>query len=222
MADSGDVEDHQLLLPAPHNAFAVTKTASSNTAHPGDTVKYTLKVVNTGNLDYTADKPASLTDDLSQVLDDARFNNDATEGATLTGSTLSWSGPLAVGETVTITYTVTVNDPATGDKTLTNVVIPDQQTGGGCEAEAECKTTTTVTPPVITPPPVTPPAVTPPMKPGGPKTTDQPQPPEKSQGPTSTLAHTGLDAAGIGGITGIALATILLGGILLLRRHKTR
>ena len=95
----------------PGQSFSVTKTSSAATATPGDTVTYTIDVTNTGREAYTAADPASFTDDLTAVLDDASYNDDATGGATYAAPTLSWSGALAVGQTVTITYSVTVQDP---------------------------------------------------------------------------------------------------------------
>jgi hypothetical protein len=80
------------------------------------------------------------------VLDDATYNGDATNGATVSGATLSWSGPVAVGGTVTITYSVTINNPLTGNKTLLNVVDPTGP-GGDCATEEGCTTVTTVTAP---------------------------------------------------------------------------
>ena len=40
-------------------------------------------------VDFTEDAPASFTDDLSAVLDDATNNDDATNGATIDGETFS-------------------------------------------------------------------------------------------------------------------------------------
>ena len=48
-------------------AFTVTKSASVATARPGDVVTYTLDVVNTGEVPYTDDDPAVLTDDLAEL-----------------------------------------------------------------------------------------------------------------------------------------------------------
>jgi uncharacterized repeat protein (TIGR01451 family)/fimbrial isopeptide formation D2 family protein len=124
-------------------SYTVAKTASETVASPGDTVTYTVTVKNTGQWDYTAANPATFTDDLSKVLDDATYNNDATGGATITGNTLSWSGALAAGATQTITYSVKIDNPDTGDKILTNVVTPNT-TGGTCLTEASCTTTTPV------------------------------------------------------------------------------
>ncbi|GHF16714.1 hypothetical protein GCM10017786_58290 [Amycolatopsis deserti] len=116
----------------PSKSFSVSKSASQQDANPGETVTYTIVVTNTGQADYTSDAPASFTDDLSAVLDDATYNNDATGGATYAEPVLSWSGPLAVGDSVTVTYTVTVHDPDTGDKRLENVVTNPPGIGGGC------------------------------------------------------------------------------------------
>ncbi|MFP3670873.1 hypothetical protein SB717_37960, partial [Priestia sp. SIMBA_032] len=78
---------------------------------PGTKVTYTVTVTNTGTAAYTTASPASFTDDLTAVIDDATYNGDANNGATYAAPTLSWSGPLAVGATRTVTYSVTVNSP---------------------------------------------------------------------------------------------------------------
>ncbi|MEV0675655.1 GEVED domain-containing protein [Actinosynnema sp. NPDC050436] len=117
--------------------LTITKSVDRTDAAPGDTVTYTVQVANTGQ---TA-QDASFTDDLTQVVDDAAFGSvSATTGtANYAAPKLTWSGALAVGGTATITYTVTVNDPVTGDHRLTNVVT--SATPG-----SECAACTTVTP----------------------------------------------------------------------------
>jgi uncharacterized repeat protein (TIGR01451 family) len=135
--------DPDCLANVPSASFTVAKTASATTALPGDTITYTVTVRNTGNVAYTTDSPASFTDDLSRVLDDATYNGDATNGATVNGHTLSWSGALPVGGTVQVTYSVTVNTPDAGDHLLTNAVVPTAP-GGGCDIDGTCTTTTPV------------------------------------------------------------------------------
>ena len=124
-------------------AYSVSKTSSTTTVLPGGVVSYTITVRNTGDVAYTVGSPASLTDDLSAVLDDASYNGDATNGATITGSTLTWTGPLAVGASATIQYSFTINSPLSGDGTLTNVVDPTDSSGS-CVTAAQCTTTTLV------------------------------------------------------------------------------
>ncbi|MET3452593.1 putative repeat protein (TIGR01451 family), partial [Curtobacterium sp. 1544] len=100
----------------PSASYTVQKSASSQAVNPGDTITYTVTVTNTGQRAYTTDRPASFRDDLSDVTDDATYvSGSATNGATVDGDTLTWSGPLAIGATETITYQVKVNDPDTGD-----------------------------------------------------------------------------------------------------------
>lgn len=93
----------------------------------GDTVTYTVTATNTGVLDYTDETPATFTDDLTGVLDDAEYNTDAE--ADLPGAIayvepkLSWTGALPAGDTVTMTYTTTLT--ATGDGSVRNVAYGD-------------------------------------------------------------------------------------------------
>ncbi|WJM15484.1 DUF11 domain-containing protein [Microbacterium arborescens] len=125
----------------PVASYTVSKSSDSATVRPGGVVTYTVTVTNTGDVAYTADDPASFADDLSGVLDDAKYNDDATNGATVSGNTLTWSGPLGVGESIEVTYSVTVDDPVTGDFDLRNAVTPSGP-GGSCDGV--CETTTPV------------------------------------------------------------------------------
>ena len=131
----GGSTDPSCAAQVPTKAFHVVKTASSTTTTPGAKVTYTIVVTNTGATDYTAGDPASFTDDLSNVLDDATYDNDATNGAVYAAPTLSWSGPLAVGQSETITYSVTVRSPDSGDHALDNSVLTPVGSGGNCTAD---------------------------------------------------------------------------------------
>jgi len=105
--------------------LTITKTASTTTTTPGSTVGYTITVTDTGPTPYTG---ATVTDDLEGVLNDAAYNNDAAATAGTVGfasPNLTWTGDLAPGDTATITYTVTVDNPDTGDKILDNSVSSD-------------------------------------------------------------------------------------------------
>ncbi|MFC1409236.1 hypothetical protein ACEZCY_10920 [Streptacidiphilus sp. N1-12] len=100
----------------------ITKTASPTRAEPGSTVTYTVKATNTGEVRLD---PADFTDDLSGVLDDAVYNDDATAtvGTVVpVQKTLHWTGPLEPGDSTTVTYSVTVNTPDRGDLLLHNTV----------------------------------------------------------------------------------------------------
>jgi len=101
-------------------ALDIEKTSDATAdSRPGDVVTYTVTATNTGTGDYTANNPAVVFDDLAGVLDDATFNDDA--AATQTGDLsyqeplLSWSGPLAIGASVAITYTVTLGSGGDGE-----------------------------------------------------------------------------------------------------------
>src|SRR5690606_6787045 len=103
----------------------------------GDTVTYTVTVTHGGPVGIAG---ASITDDLSAVLDDASYNGDVTASsgeASIMDGVLSWSGDLAVDQVVTITYSVTVTGD--GDGTLANVVTSEDPRGE-CEEEGGCET----------------------------------------------------------------------------------
>ncbi len=138
-------------------ALTITKTASVPTATPGSTVTYTITIDNTGQTTYTA---ASVTDDLSGVLADAAYDNDATTTATGTGTgtvsyaapVLTWTGSLNPGDTATITYSVTVLNPDTGTRTLTNTAATTAA-GANCpsgSADPRCTATVTITAGLLT------------------------------------------------------------------------
>ncbi len=137
-----------VLIPA----LTITKTANSTTTVPGGVVTYTITVVDTGDTPYTG---ATVTDDLTGVLGDAAYNNDAAASVgtlSYASPVLTWTGNLAVGTTVTITYSVTVRNPDTGGKLMVNTVA-SAATGSTCPpggTSAGCIVTVTVLTPALT------------------------------------------------------------------------
>ncbi|QIK63719.1 DUF11 domain-containing protein [Leucobacter viscericola] len=106
----------------PGRCLSVEKTSSATGAvATGDTVQYSVKVTNTGDSDYTAEAPAMVTDDMSDVLDDATFDNNAiakTGTVAFSKPNLTWTGALPAGSSETLTYSVTVTNK--GDHRLAN------------------------------------------------------------------------------------------------------
>ena len=102
--------------------------------------------------DYTG---ATFTDSLAGVLDDAAYNNNAaaTIGAmAYTSPNLTWTGNLLIGATTTISYSVTVNSPDAGNRTLTSVVT-STTSGNNCLAgsgDTRCSSAVTVLIPALT------------------------------------------------------------------------
>ena len=101
----------------------LTLAKSANRANlpaTGQTITYTVVVSNPGPGSYTAAHPATFSDDLSEVMDDATVGavNATVGSASITGTTLSWTGVLAAGQSATITYTFTYR--ATGNRVLDN------------------------------------------------------------------------------------------------------
>ena len=101
--------------------LVITKDANRTAfSATGQTATYTIVVTNPGPGSYTAAHPATLSDDLSDVLDDATVGSvTATVGtASIAGATLSWSGVLGATQSATITYQATYR--ATGNHVLDN------------------------------------------------------------------------------------------------------
>ena len=99
----------------------------------GQVVTYTLTFNNSGG-----GQPATVnhTDNPSKVLDDATVVTQPTlaTGSGLTPSTINASGVFTVtgtvpaGTTATVTFSVRVNTPDTGDHQLDNFLVPTGQT----------------------------------------------------------------------------------------------
>ncbi|MFC7645272.1 hypothetical protein ACFQX6_35030 [Streptosporangium lutulentum] len=132
--------------------LTIAKVADASTTTPGSVVHYTVAVTNSGQTPYTG---ATFADALAGVLDDATYNADATATSGSVGfasSTLTWAGDLAVAATATITYSVTVKNPDTGNKVLSNTVS-SSTVGSNCPtggSDARCADSVAVLVPQLT------------------------------------------------------------------------
>jgi len=114
----------------------VSNPGSGSPVEPGQEVTYTVTAQNTGDVDL---KPVLVTDDLGDVLKRASLDTSSLSavvgGAAVTAPTFSngillWSGPLAVNDTVTITYSVTISNAVqTGDKLINSVIASGTDPG---------------------------------------------------------------------------------------------
>jgi uncharacterized repeat protein (TIGR01451 family) len=122
----------------------------SAAAQPGDTLTYHIAISNTGDGDAT-NVPAS--DDISALLAHAAYNDDASNGGALDGSTLKWTiASIPAGSSVVLSFSVTLAaDFPAGTTDLPNTVVVTGN-GSNCEAaseDADCTTTTTVEIPTL-------------------------------------------------------------------------
>lgn len=126
-------------------ALSIAKASdAAPDAKAGDVFHYMVTVTNPGTGDYTAAHPASITDDLSRVLGNASYNNDAQSSLgpppIFTGDKIEWSGPLAAGQSLTLSYSVTLT--MEGDKTITNIAcVPASEADPGTANCAQVKWT---------------------------------------------------------------------------------
>jgi uncharacterized repeat protein (TIGR01451 family) len=101
----------------------ITKSASPHAPEPGQKLTYTVSITNHGTVTEHA---ANFSDDLSDVLDDAHYLNDAhaTDGSlSYQRPVLKWEGEVEPGRTQTVTYSVRIDDPVRGDGIITNAII---------------------------------------------------------------------------------------------------
>lgn len=117
LTTAGEVEDYAINVEIPQLSITKTSTATTD-SRPGDTVSYTVRATNTGKTAYSAAYPAVVTDDLTNVVDDANYNANAvatpTGTLTYTAPKLRWSAPLAANATMTLTYSVTLGSAGNG------------------------------------------------------------------------------------------------------------
>ena len=103
-------------------ALSITQAANTTAAVPGQVIAYTLTITNTGQTTYTG---ATVTDSFAQMFDDATYDGNATATAgalSYASPVLTWTGTLAPGASAVITYTITANNPDTGDKLVITTV----------------------------------------------------------------------------------------------------
>jgi uncharacterized repeat protein (TIGR01451 family) len=125
----------------PKPDIIVTKRADPTDVQPGGIVTYTITVDNRGT---AADPQASFTDDLSDVIDDAHYLDDArATGGTVSyrEPVISWEGSVPAHESRTVTYSVRIDNPVRGNGVINNVVITKGKrlscqdgAGSGCSA----------------------------------------------------------------------------------------
>ena len=111
---------------------------------PGQAVTYTVTVTDSGQTAYAG---AAVADDLSGVLGDAAYDGDAaaTGGSVyVVAPVLTWTGDLSPGDSVTVTYSVTVDNPDTGGHVLTNTVTSTTLDNNCPSSSADTRCTATV------------------------------------------------------------------------------
>lgn len=137
--DTGEPCDTVVTPLAAVNVAKSSNPASGTTVKDGEKIEYTLTFTNDGIATGTVD----VVDRLANVLDDARLSGEpvvSPEGAltaTVGEGSIAITGQLPVGETVTVTYGVTVlPDGQRGDNAIGNLVAwsddedPECGTGG--------------------------------------------------------------------------------------------
>jgi uncharacterized repeat protein (TIGR01451 family) len=128
----------QVLVPS----LTITKSgtdstrADGTTTTPGGRVVYTISIRNSGETSYTG---AVVSDSLAGLLGETAYLADATVSGggvvTYQDSTLTWTGDLLPGATATVAYSLRVNDPYVGDRSLSNTVVSDAA-GSSCPTGA--------------------------------------------------------------------------------------
>ena len=141
-----------ISVPVLTPGLSITNTPDTTAATPGSVVGYTLAITNTGQTPYTG---ISVAESFAEMTDDAAYDGNASATAgtlSYASPVLTWTGDLAVGATATVTFTVTVHNPDTGDK-LVIITATSAAPGSGCPAgttAAPCRSTVVVLTPALT------------------------------------------------------------------------
>ena len=98
---------------------------------PGNVAALSFTTTNTGTQSFTAADPATFSVALAGALAGAQIDTDATPGATSSVNQLSWTGPLAAGASVEISFTLILGR-GDGDPRLLASVTTGAGSGGGC------------------------------------------------------------------------------------------
>ncbi len=128
-------------IPKLNNDFTITKTADKEEVKPGDAIKYTIAINNTGNLPLSEDK--EVTDTLPDYLvlteeqKTSLKNNGATVSTKNGKTTIKWKpGKIAVGDTKSLEFSVNVASAEEMKKVSDNTPIKNKATYSDSEAES--------------------------------------------------------------------------------------
>jgi hypothetical protein len=117
--------------PVQVRSYQVRMNSDVGHAVPGGLVRYSVDVRSTGLIDYTAADPAVVSVDLAGLLDDAAVRS-VTGHSVRAGAALSWSLALAAGAGTSVSFTVRVDVPDSGDRVLRASVVTPVGSGGNC------------------------------------------------------------------------------------------
>ncbi|SKB89406.1 conserved repeat domain-containing protein/gliding motility-associated C-terminal domain-containing protein [Parapedobacter luteus] len=120
----------------PVKSFSSVKTADKSEVKAGEELTYTIRVTNTGDADYTG---IVVTDAIPA--NTIYKEGSASAGATLSGSTLSWTLDVPFGASREVRFTVVVAEDLTGVGSIRNVA---RVTGDDPETPEEPATETPV------------------------------------------------------------------------------
>src|SRR5690606_23930702 len=117
-------------------SFTATKSADKQSVKAGEELTYTITVTNTGNVDYD-----SLTVSDNIPAGTTYKNGSASEGATVTGNTLTWAIDVPFGESREVSFTVVVAENLTDIASIRNVAkVTGEDPGTPEEPETETPT----------------------------------------------------------------------------------
>ncbi|WP_369145647.1 hypothetical protein [Streptomyces sp. R44] len=174
-----------LAFSVPVPDLEITKTASPRKVKPGDTLTYTITAKNIGPFDYPN---ATFGDDLTGNLDDADYDGDVRTDlgrVSYEKPRIGYVGTIPAGRTATVTYSVKIKNPATGDGKLRNSVeveSPRSNCGDGSE-DPSCGVTPELEKPEPTPTDPTPTPTNP-----SPTPTPTPTQPDPSPSASATVS----------------------------------
>jgi hypothetical protein len=118
--------------------LVITNMPNRLFAGTGERIEYEVTINNLSSFPVSAEAPVPVADDLTDTLDDAVYNGDATATAgtvTYAEPVLRWTGPVPARGTVRVTYSVTVRQPSPGDRLVRSVVTAQGTTcTEGCAA----------------------------------------------------------------------------------------
>jgi|GEM_PF-1839185 len=122
----------------PAKSFTATKAANKESVKAGEELTYTITVTNTGDVDY-----AGITVEDDVPTGTTYKEGSASEGATVTGNTLTWTIDAPFGESREVSFTVVVGDNLTDIASIRNVA---KVTGEDPETPEEPETETPTDP----------------------------------------------------------------------------